>query len=136
MAEERSKAERANSRRYTIEIISAAVIYTIATLSVGTIVRKLPEDSIWRIPLSLLPALAAIAMVLAVVRYVMRSDEMQQRVYGIGAIITLVMTIAISFTWGFLENYGGLPPINIFYIGMFGVVGWALSAMWVSRRYE
>jgi len=136
MAEERSKVERENSRRYTLEIGGAAVIYTIAVLGVGTLVRRLAEDSIWRIPLALIPALAAIAMVMAVVRYVMRGDEMQQRVYGVGAIIALVILIAIAFTWGFLEAYAGFPPIEIFYVGMFGVVAWALAAMWVARRYE
>jgi hypothetical protein len=136
MSEERSKVERANSRRYTLELGAASVIYAISVMGAGFTVRRLAEDSIWRIPLSLIPALAAIAMVLAVVRYVMRADEMQQRTFGIGAIIALVLTIALSFTWGFLENYAGLPPINIFLIGMFGVVGWAFAAMWAGRRYQ
>ena len=75
-------------------------------------------------------------MVLAMVRFVMRSDDMQQPAYRIAAMIARVLTIALAFTWGFLESYAGSPPRGIFYVGMFGVLAWTFSAVWVKRRYR
>jgi hypothetical protein len=136
MTDERSRSERENVRRYTLELGGSSVIYVITVLGANFIARRLEDGDPWRIAVALVPAVAAIAMVLAVVRWVMRSDEMQQRVYGIAAVIALVMTIALSFTWGFLETYAGLPAIEVLWLGIFGVMAWGFGAMWVQRRYR
>lgn len=134
--ERSSRAEVENRRRYFYELGGASVIYVLTVIGAKYVVRALAEDDPLRYVVALIPALAAIAMVLAVVRFVMRADELQQQIHGIGAVIALVATIALAFTWGFLESFAGLPSMEVIWLGVFGITVWGLAAAWVQRRFR
>ena len=73
---------------------------------------------------------------MAVVRFVIRADEMQQRIHGIGALIGLVFTVAVCFTYGFLESYADFPALKSLWIGIIGIVSWSFGSMLVTRWYR
>ena len=127
--------EKANTRRYLMEIGLASVAYVLATLAAGFIVRRMdPEDPL-RIAVALIPVLPAFGMLLAVVRHVLRSDELEQRIHSDGAMISAVTMMIVSITYGFLESYAGFPPFNPIWLAMIGILAWSAGAALTKRRY-
>lgn len=131
-----SKLERSNARRYLVEMGVASVFYVLATLGAGFLVRQMEEGDPWRIAVALVPVIPAFGMLMAVVRHVLRSDELEQRIHSDGAMISAVTMMIVSITYGFMESYAGFPAINTIWLAMLGVVSWSFGAALTKRRYS
>lgn len=132
----KSSFERSNTRRYFIEIGVASVLYVAAILGVDTLLEGMPESDPWRIPLALIPVLPALAMVIAVVRFILRSDELQRLIHLKGAMVAAVTMIMFCIGYGLLEKLAGLPAADTLWIGIAGVVVWPLGGALIERRYR
>ena len=123
-------------RRYAFEFGGAMAVYTVSILSMPTIVGWFEEDSTWLWVVALIPILSVVLVIVAIYRHYRRQDEMQQRIMGEAHFLAGMITIFLTFAYGFLEIYVGVPklPTLIIMPGFFAVMG--LSMPFVTRRYR
>lgn len=119
-------------RQFAIGMIG----YTVVIVLEGVLFRS-ETRSIW---LGL--ALAALPMALAVwamagwLAAVRTFDELQQRIFSEAGLIALGVTAVATFTYGFLENYVGLPRLSMFVVFPFMALCYTLSLPATFRRYR
>ncbi len=97
-------------------------------------------------PATLPPAFAVVFAVLPVafalwamwgwIAAVRSFDELQQKVFGEAGLISLGITAALTFTYGFLEAYLDAPRLSMFFILPAVAVTYALALLAVRRRYQ
>lgn len=122
-------------RRRTRNMVIATVGY-IGSVGLGVlIVNQLPDGSIWRWPAALLPILGAIALMVTSVQLQLAGDELSQRAAAIAAVITLLLVSVITISWGILESFAGVPPVNPIWWGAGAMGLWGLVSTLVMRHY-
>jgi hypothetical protein len=126
-------AERAKGRRYQLEVLVSAAVYT-ATIfvSAGAIDRLV---GVPKIAVALLPMLGVAGMILAFIRYVRRVDEFQRQMFVVAGAIAGLGTAVITMAFGFLEN-AGVPRISMVWVWPITCVIFAVCAPIVRRRYR
>lgn len=129
----KTATERANSRRYQVEIIAGGVVYAALVLLSTANVDHVAGPAKFVVAAS--PALGAIAMAVAFVRYAIRLDELQRQTIVNAAAIALLVTICTTMALGFLEN-AGLPHFNMTWVWPIAVISWAIALPFVRRRYR
>lgn len=124
------------SKKYVFEFGGAMVLYTISILAMPAIVGAIDEGSGWLWGVALIPIIPTSLSILAMVRFYRRQDEMQQRVMGEAHFIGAMVTIFVTFAYGFLEIHVQAPPLpTIIVLPMFfAMMGVALP--FVVRRYR
>lgn len=124
------------AKRYTFEITIAAVLYSAAIFLTGWWARHNPPDTPWIYALALIPAVPAGLMFVAMIRFVRRMDELQQRFVGEAALISACLVGFTSFAYGLLESYADLPSIPMVWIlpALFAAYGAAMPFVWA--RYQ
>ncbi|MGH9686374.1 MAG: hypothetical protein ACRD5K_04700 [Candidatus Acidiferrales bacterium] len=88
-----------------------------------------------RIVLGFLPALLWIACVVAVVRMVRTLDEMGRRIQLQAASIAFVATIILDFVSVGLDS-AKIFTVNLLGLGSAGAAIWAVSVVFLARRYR
>lgn len=127
---------RDNCRRYHLELGLAAAVYVAAVMLSTWLARShVPEDSVWRYGLALIPLLPALAMLAAVLRYIRRLDELQQRIQLEAAVIAIVIACVFCVAAGLLQAYAGLPDINLIWVMSVIVIAWGLGGLIARRKY-
>lgn len=126
---------RENSRRYLKEMGAAMLLYVAATFAMGWLVRQLPEASNWRYLAAAIPVLPVIGALWAIIHFVLRSDELMQRIQMMAAVITLGTIIIACVALGFLQSWAGFPTFSAFYIVMAGILIWGCLPALLARRY-
>ena len=134
--QEKTPHERAIARRYFIEIGVSSTLYVITTLGSGALARSLEDGDPYRILIALIPVIPAGMMLLSVVRFVVRSDELMQRIHMQGAMAAAIGMMMFSITYGFLESWAGFPPMNPIWVAMLGILIWGFGGMFVQRQYD
>ncbi|MBD5604645.1 MAG: hypothetical protein IAI48_06085 [Candidatus Eremiobacteraeota bacterium] len=127
-------AERKSARRYQIELLASMALYVV-TLFVS--IRNVDHVAAGpgKVALALLPVFGIVATSLALVRYVLRQDEMQRRTFVDAAAIAAIVTAVATMTLGFLEN-AGVPRISMTWVWPFTMISFAVSLPFVRRRYR
>lgn len=128
-----SPSERKSGRRYQIEVIGAGIAYVVLVFASTASVDHVPGFAKYLVAVG--PALGSAAMALAMVRYVMRMDELQRQTFVTAAAIALVVTVVFTSALGFLEN-AGLPQINLTSVWIVAVASWAIAMPFVRRRFS
>jgi hypothetical protein len=122
------------TQHYMRDFFVTMASYGITIIVSITLINRLQNDSFWRIPLALLPAIPIIFMLMAFLRYLNEIDELQQRIqlhaigFATGAISLL------SFAYGLLENVG-FPQLSYFWIFPATVILWGGALSYYTRRY-
>lgn len=123
-------------RRYLVEIGIAGALYIAAVFFSGWLARHhIPADSSWRYALVLIPLLPSLGMLAAVVRYVRRMDELQQRIHLEAAVIAVILSAAFCITIGLLQVYAGFPDINLIWVMAVIIFAWGLGGCIARRKY-
>lgn len=122
-------------RLYTIRMLSAGFVYVITLMPAFMIIRSLPEGSLWRIPLALLPLPAILFGVWTLLQFLASVDELQRRIqlHAIG--FSLGLTGVITFTLGLLES-AGFPSLDIIWVFPMMIALWGLGQVLAMRRYQ
>jgi len=89
----------------------------------------------WRIPVALLPILPMIFVFAAVVRYVVRMDELERQVLVQSLALAGGATALLSVTYGLLEG-APLPHPSAWWTYSVFMTGWLVSYFFVRRRYQ
>lgn len=126
----------ANLARYRYSFPLVASLFAIASLALGLILQAVPEDSGWRVPLSLGPAIPLIGLTAILLRYLLQGDELERRIQLVAAVVSLTMTLAFAIVYGLLESFAGYPRINTLWIAMLIVTSWIMTGNIVRRRYR
>jgi hypothetical protein len=124
----------APARRYTREFIITMSVYVVTIIGSALAVNRM-GDSPWRIPVTLIPMIPVVLLLIVFQRYLNAIDELQKQIqlYAIG--FAAAATSLITFTYGFLENVG-FPHISPFYVFPMMVLFWGISVSYYSKRYQ
>lgn len=126
----------ADAARYRYSFTLVATLFAIAALALGLVLQAVPEDSAWRIPLSLGPAIPLAGFTAIILRYLLRGDELEQRIQLIAAVVSLTITLTFAVIYGLLDSLAGFPRINTIWIAMIIVMSWIMTGNIVRRRYR
>ena len=113
------------------------ILYSVTLLFImPPLVERIDSESplIWFA--ALIPMIPVALIVISIVRFFRRQDEMNQRIMGESHLIAGMITLFASFAYGFLESYADAPALPIIFVLP---AFWALLipiAPLVSRRYR
>ena len=122
-------------RRYTRELIWAMLAYTVILIASLTMLRIFEFSKFWQIVISLAPAIPVFFVIMAMMRLLADSDELQQRVQLLATSFAAALTGLITFSYGFLENVG-FPKFPTFLVFPMMVAIWGISLGYFSKRYQ
>lgn len=122
-------------RRYMKELFSAMIAYTVILIISLTVLKNYEFTKFWQIVISLSPAVPVAFVILAIMRLLIDSDEMQQRVQLLATSFSAAVTGLITFSYGFLENVG-FPKFPTFFIFPMLIAIWGISLGYFSRKYQ
>ncbi|HMR98398.1 MAG TPA: hypothetical protein PKE62_04005 [Anaerolineales bacterium] len=108
------------------------VVLLIASISILTNV-ELPKVA--QIVIALIPVVPTIFVLIAVMRALRDSDELQQKIQLQAVTFSAIVTGLITFSYGFLENVGfpHFPTLFVFPL-LFAL--WGIGAGIFSRKYQ
>jgi len=124
----------APTKRYMREFFITMTVYVLTIVGTSMAVEQM-GDSLWRIPLMLIPVIPVVFLLIVFLRYLRAIDELQKQIqlYAIG--LAAGATGLITFTYGFLEN-AGFPHLSPFYIFPMMIILWGISLSYYSRRFQ
>ena len=123
------------TRRYVKEFLVAMSVYVIVLIASISILNRLELPKLWQIVISIAPALPVAFIILVLMRLLINSDELQQRVQLLATSFAAALTGLITFSYGFLENVG-FPKFPTFFIFPLMIVLWGIGLAYFSKRYE
>jgi len=122
-------------RRYMKELLLSMVAYTIILITSITVLNNYEFTKLWQIVISISPAIPVAFVILAIMRLLNDSDEMQQRVQLLATSFSAAVTGLITFSYGFLENVG-FPKFPTFFVFPMLIAIWGISLRYFSRKYR
>ena len=122
-------------RRYMKEFLSAMSVYVIVLIVSVTLLKNYEFARVWQIIISIAPALPVIFVMVAMMRLLKDSDELQQRVNLLATTFSAVVTGLLTFSYGFLENIG-FPKFPTFAFFPMLFMLWGLGRAYFTKRYE
>ena len=125
---------RQGSLRYMLEFGASMLAYSVVLVVSLTFLRENP-DSPWRIPVTVAPVIPIAFVMLAVIRFVRRMDELHRRIHLEAVIISFIAAMIFCITYGFLENVG-FPPFNSMFVGFGMVIFHAIAVLFVQWKYR
>lgn len=127
---------RAPERRYLREFFPAMAAYVITVMTIWPLVTHV-HSPIGKALIALLPVLPVIFVVRAMLRFILASDELQQRMQ-LEAISIASLTVGLlSFAAAFLQNAGIFQlRSGLMWVlpALFAVYG--IAMLWIRRRYR
>lgn len=120
--------------RYFVEL---AVIFVLYCILLALSIRWLSvhADSPWRVPVALIPMLPSLLIVVAVMRYLRRVDELQRQIQLEALGFAFAGTALITFAYGFLEGVG-FPRLSAFIIWPVMATLWMIGGIISRWRYR
>lgn len=122
-------------KRYTREFIISMVAYAAILIASISAIKNIEMTQPLKIIVALMPAVPVIFVLIAMMRSIRDSDELQQRVHLLATSLAAALTGLITFTYGFLENVG-FPKFPTHFVLPLLIVIWGISLGWFSKRYQ
>lgn len=122
-------------RRYVRNLILAMLAYMVVLVASLTALKNFEFAKLWQIVISLSPAIPVIFVILAIMRLLMDSDELQQRIQLLATSFSAALTGLITFSYGFLENVG-FPKFSTFLVFPMLIAIWGSSLGYFTRKYQ
>lgn len=121
--------------RYSKELAFASIAY--AALLVASIItlQRYELSKALQVIVTLLPAIPTAFVIIAIMRMLISSDELQQRIQLYATAFSAALTGFTTFSYGFLENVG-FPKFSTFLIFPMLVAFWGISLAYFSRKYQ
>lgn len=126
---------QATQKRYFKEFFAsmgAYVILLIVSLKVLT-AFELPKAA--QVAIALLPVIPTVFVIIAVMRALQNSDELQQKIQLHAMTFSAILTGVITFSYGFLENVG-FPHFPVLFIFPLLIALWGIGAGIFSWKYQ
>jgi hypothetical protein len=123
-------------RRYIRELLWSMVAYTFILIASLTILKQgWIQMRGFIIAISLAPVIPVGFVLLAIMRALRDSDELQQRKQLLATAFSAALTGFITFSYGFLENIG-FPKFPTFLVFPMLIAIWGISLGYFSRKYQ
>lgn len=122
-------------RRYVRDLIWAMTAYILILIVSLTVLRQFEFSKTLQILISLSPAIPVAFVILAIMRMLLDSDELQQRIQLSATAFSAALTGFITFSYGFLENVG-LPKFSTFLVFPMLILIWGISLGYFTRKYQ
>lgn len=122
-------------RRYLQEFFFAICGYALALIVSVSILKRYDFAKGWQILISIIPALPVAFILIALMRLLRDSDELQQRINLHAVTFSAVLTGFITISYGLLENVG-FPKLPTFAIFPMLCVLWGIGFSYFTTRYE
>jgi hypothetical protein len=122
-------------QRYLREFFFAMSMYVAVLIGSVTLLEKYEFPKVWQIVISITPALPIIFVIIALMRLLRDSDELQQRLNLYATTFSAVLTGLLTFSYGLLENVG-FPKMPTFAVFPMLFVLWGIGLGYFTKRYE
>ena len=122
-------------RRYLKEFFLAMIAYTVILITSLAVLKNYEFSRFWQIAISLSPAIPVAFVILSIMRLLIDSDEMQQRVQLLATSFSAAVTGLVTFSYGFLENIG-FAKFPTFFVFPMLVAIWGISLAYFGRKYR
>ena len=121
-------------RRYTVVVLSAMALYTLALVVSLRWLHHNPETP-WKYLIAILPVLPALWIPLAAVRLFRELDELQKQIQLEALAFAFISAAMLSWTYGFLQN-AGLPDVSWVWVWPLMCVCLIAGQVMARRRYR
>lgn len=121
--------------RYGRELALASIAYAILLVASIITLQRFELLKALQVVVALLPAIPTAFVIIAIMRMLISSDELQQRIQLYAVSFSAALTGFITFSYGFLENVG-FPKFSTFLIFPMLVAFWGISLAYFSRKYQ
>ena len=122
-------------KRYSKELAFASIAYVALLVSSIITLQRYELSKAVQVVITLLPAIPTGFVIIAIMRMLIASDELQQRIQLYAVSFSAALTGFITFSYGFLENVG-FPKFSTFLIFPMLVAFWGISLGYFSRKYQ
>lgn len=123
------------AQRYLKQFLIPMTVYVFVLIASRTMLNYFEFSKLWQIVITLAPVVPITFAMIAFMRFLMDSDELQQRIHLLAIAFAALMTSLITFSYGFLELIG-LPKFPILFIFPMMVAIWGLSLIYFMRKYQ
>ena len=104
-------------RTYFRRIALSAALYLVAIFAAVHLLHHRAPASPLAIAIALVPGLAVLAMILAIVRLLVELDDEYLRLLEVRkALIATALTLAVTSVWGLLEMFTAVPRLEVFWV--------------------
>ncbi|HNO94939.1 MAG TPA: hypothetical protein PKJ84_12260, partial [Anaerolineales bacterium] len=118
-------------KRYYKEFFIAIGGYVVILIGSISIIKYITLPQPAQVLIAILPMVPIIFIIIAIMRGMRDSDELQQKIQSYAIMFSAVATGLITFSYGLLENVG-FPPFPTIWVlpMMFMFWGFSLSYFW------
>ena len=122
-------------KRYYKEFFIAIGGYVVILIGSISIIKYITLPQPAQVLIAILPMVPIIFIIIAIMRGMRDSDELQQKIQSYAIMFSAVATGLITFSYGLLENVG-FPPFPTIWVlpMMFMFWGFSLSYFW--KKYQ
>ncbi len=104
-------------RRYARTMAIVSTVYAISIVVAAVLIPDRAPPSLMAVLLALVPGLAVLGMILAIVRLFMQLDDEYLRMIEVRkALIATACILAVCSVWGLLEMFTTVPPLPVFWV--------------------
>jgi hypothetical protein len=128
-----------DKRRFNRQVFLAMSVYLVVLFICIHYLKLAPQNAppgAQRIVLALLPTLPVIWVMWSLIGLISRMDELHRRVNIEAFAIAAGLTAFLSLTYGFLEDFGGLPHFPAWWWFILIDFVWGGSTCLLLRRYR
>ncbi len=122
-------------KRYFKEFGISMGFYFVLLIGSVTVLTNFELPKAAQIAITLIPVTPTIFVLLAVMRALRDSDELQQKIQLQAVTFSAIVTGLITFTYGFLENVG-FPHLPLLFIFPLMLALWGIGAGIFARNYQ
>lgn len=122
-------------KRYYKEFGISMGFYVVAVIASTSVLSKFELPQITKIIITLIPVIPTIFVVIAIMRALRDSDELQQRIQLQAVTFSAITTGLITFSYGFLENVG-FPPFPTIFVLPIMFLLWGISLGYFWKKYS
>lgn len=126
---------QAIQKRYFKEFFASMGAYVILLIGSLRILTAFELPKAAQVAITLLPAIPTIFVVIAVMRALRDSDELQQKIQLQAVTFSAIVTGLITFSYGFLENIG-FPHFPTLFVFPLLIILWGIGAGMFSWKYQ
>ncbi|GAB1471965.1 hypothetical protein MASR2M66_28430 [Chloroflexota bacterium] len=122
-------------KRYYKEFGLSMGAYVVAVIASSFTLGSGDFSKAAQIAIVLIPVIPTIFVIIAIMRALRDSDELQQRIQLSAVAFSAIITGFITFTYGFLENIG-FPKLPSIWVLPMLFVFWGVSLGYFNKRYQ
>lgn len=123
------------TKRYFKEFGIAMGAYVILLITSISVLNNFELPKVAQVAITLIPVIPTIFVVIAVMRALRDSDELQQKIQLQAVTFSAIVTGLITFSYGFLENVG-FPHFPTLLVFPLMIALWGIGAGIFTGKYQ